>query len=838
MSQFSTLPKVKIKDDNISDSLKPGLVKKILRIVPKIKIPTIPTVVVDPIKPLIKKPIINIVRKPPSVDSLMKDLYGKNKLLTLAKTDYHQCSQILQILDNPNSIHARDIYFALMEKFPIKARKCSLVSIIRNQKFVPIFNDLTLTMKKMAINAYQLLNLHLQRVISLNLPIPDLSDQLIYSNICRIVSTNRSDKIDFSFVDNEELKKTGIIFHSLLPKGYSVANRFGLNNFTNTLVRQIQTATINHLNLNIIERLNHFLKLQFGIKNEYMRKNICLKILYKNSYSSKFDTNLQTLLILQIFKKYRLNLNPNEKAIVNSDKLIKLYSFLQKSLEVQGKSSFSLVPLSCGFIPDYLDITSSLLPEFFKLVPEKLKRQKDPEYKLMSTIDKWFYFFNLNCLPKCNGEFAFNISSDAYGCTVLFNELPESLNWSTFKKLSYKERSRILLEYLQNQKLVKESQPDEFKDRIQKLHFTEDTEIETETETLCPYKLKDFKYYFGNDPGTRYFFTIDVAVQNSFLETGYIESSDKKRIRCSQAEYKKVSEIREYQQWLNEKSKKITELKILAENSLHVCGYQKLEKNLENVLLVTQNLLNEYSKPEYRLKRFDRFKKKLVAFEYMRNKILDGKNGKDIIIGWGDGGTNQKGFKGCHLPHKEFLDFLKRTTEITFHEINEYNTSKKCSKCGCDTEKLKIDYEKHLDYISNNAKSEKAKEKLKKLLESQTKLQEWREKTGKKEFLKKGFNEIYAITRCKNNECRITWERDINSSKNILKVLINKLKGLERPDYLKKKASSNQEIVLDARKSMIIPKPLKISHVKETKLLSLTDTPIKMGLGKLIGRKC
>ena len=81
--------------------------------------------------------------------------------------------------------------------------------------------------------------------------------------------------------------------------------------------------------------------------------------------------------------------------------------------------------------------------------------------------------------------------------------------------------------------------------------------------------------------------------------------------------------------------------------------------------------------------------------------------------------------------------------------IDEYNTTKKCNVCHCETQKVKCWKEVMIDG-----------ERSLKLVEA------------------------YGLRRCSNNECRITWDRDLNACPNIMIVLLSDLRGLERPEYL------------------------------------------------------
>ena len=76
--------------------------------------------------------------------------------------------------------------------------------------------------------------------------------------------------------------------------------------------------------------------------------------------------------------------------------------------------------------------------------------------------------------------------------------------------------------------------------------------------------------------------------------------------------------------------------------------------------------------------------------------------------------------------------------------IDEYNTSKRCSKCYSETEKMKYPYPE-------------------------------------------GIRTVNDVLRCKNEMCRTYFDRDINGARNMLKKLKIKLGLEEEVEELKRK---------------------------------------------------
>ena len=78
------------------------------------------------------------------------------------------------------------------------------------------------------------------------------------------------------------------------------------------------------------------------------------------------------------------------------------------------------------------------------------------------------------------------------------------------------------------------------------------------------------------------------------------------------------------------------------------------------------------------------------------------------------------------------------------------------------------------------------------------KIRHWKEITKSDGSTKIVLASIYGVLRCINNECSISWDRDINAGKNILTILKSMIDGRERPSYLKKTKKGNPTTVGDS----------------------------------------
>ena len=118
-----------------------------------------------------------------------------------------------------------------------------------------------------------------------------------------------------------------------------------------------------------------------------------------------------------------------------------------------------------------------------------------------------------------------------------------------------------------------------------------------------------------------------------------------------------------------------------------------------------------------------------------------------------------------------------------------------CNECGCETEGLKC----------------------------------WKEiriSEDKKEWKKV---KIHALRRCKNNECRTTWDRDVNASRNIHEILMTEHTGKNRPSYLcrppkkviiSEKTVAKGQLSKEIIETVMVPKEILPIVKKKPKIVS------------------
>ena len=209
---------------------------------------------------------------------------------------------------------------------------------------------------------------------------------------------------------------------------------------------------------------------------------------------------------------------------------------------------------------------------------------------------------------------------------------------------------------------------------------------------------------------------------------------------------------------INNRKDQLPFVKEISQYSLHTSSVEKYTDNLKEILKIVPKMFEEYKAEFYRKLKFSGYIDKQKTYDKLCKRVNGDEKGREVegktLVGWGNGGTNRKGLKGSKMPCKGFKKEVERQcSRVYLEEVDEYLTTKMCSKCGCETQGVKV-WKEIMD-----SKGDKSVKKV----------------------------EIYGLRRCKNNGCRITWNRDVNASRNILKILLCSLRGEERPSYLLRK---------------------------------------------------
>jgi transposase len=182
--------------------------------------------------------------------------------------------------------------------------------------------------------------------------------------------------------------------------------------------------------------------------------------------------------------------------------------------------------------------------------------------------------------------------------------------------------------------------------------------------------------------------------------------------------------------------------------SVKTGSLEKYKKNLIGMLPLVGDMFRIYNDEFYRKVKFTAYIRRQKTFEKICKKLDESPK----IIGWGDGCGSRKGIKGNKSPCKELRKKIeKKCKNVVLVDVDEYKSTKMCSCCDKETGDVNV-------------------------------LKEY-EKEG---VLKTKRGKIYGLRRCKEPTCHITWDRDVNGSRNILKILKHLLSNVERPEHLRR----------------------------------------------------
>ena len=181
--------------------------------------------------------------------------------------------------------------------------------------------------------------------------------------------------------------------------------------------------------------------------------------------------------------------------------------------------------------------------------------------------------------------------------------------------------------------------------------------------------------------------------------------------------------------------------------------YESYKNHVRDYLMFLPILLKHRTERGYRSFRFLRFIYKKKAINDICNMIAPRE--KITIVGFGDwgGGNGTPISRRCAGPLQEIKKELKLRDNVFLRSINEKRTSVTCHNCNCRLTNMRAD-------------SVRIK------------------RDGTKEVQMK--SKIHKALHCKNrhdgtSHCGTTWNRDVNASKNILMLLMLKVRGWPRP---------------------------------------------------------
>jgi len=422
-----------------------------------------------------------------------------------------------------------------------------------------------------------------------------------------------------------------------------------------------------------------------------------------------------------------------------------------------------------------------------------LKYGNKVDHERKRSKQQWSDYFDLEMVRTRNRVFAHEITTDGYDVNITIKRLKPNVKLPYRLKMLPIQKERIIDTIRAKAQAEKKALADIKKIKADLNAYNRANNIKQPPKPRCKnVKISNkelisdeewatYTNHIGLDPGKRSLYTTfdDNNVHKSYTKNEYYEDLGLNRYN--------------HQLKLNKNRQRMKMIDpVLAQNSFKVSSTVNYLKSLSTVIGILDKIQREYTRRFYRKSKFTKYGKKHKAYRKIFNRLLKDKNGKEgkILIGYGSGLCNGKGIGGACMPVKTFYEYLCRQDKKKCRTVkaNESLSTKMCNECGHAT----VDVKQHKEIT--------IKEGVKKMMKVK----------------------IYALRRCSNNECRITWDRDINASRNIHNILKTEHRGQARPKYL---CFSNIKTVSKGG-----GKPVVLTHVhqNEGENLPSTDTEYPM----------
>jgi len=582
---------------------------------------------------------------------------------------------------------------------------------------------------------YLFVNLHINRMLEHNLTSKYKKlDETFFNNVFMGLNSNVKDET--KRFKHTELNNTYNLYKESLPTDFQHADTKNKSQLLTEMALQLSTITGNHLKLNFYKRFYNYLKLQhheidcktiYNIVNHILMnktkydeskdleiKKQPLVIQYRTKFLNKTIDELLKLDVWIVLKQLREILIFNEITLLKEQEMK-----LDYKLRTRNARLFSMLPIKQLSNLSYMTITrnplyyllsTSLGNEFNTIQNENgknltnVKNFTETTYKQVCNE-----FFNIKYYETTKMEFHY-FTTDGKTVSIVL------------KRRDYKPPRRKTKQEIEESK----NEPKEKKKPIKK--ETKKKPVKKEIEL----NKKNLEL-IGIDPGLRMVF---VGCKNTIDTT-----TNKNHIMklSSKQYYNDIKSMR-----MTTKLNRLIERNNLSSlfssttPSRRTSKIEQLSLCIRTITEKLHKLIRTLMESKVRKWKFDKYRyqqKKIVEICKMLSGKTTPKEERNVIVGWGNWSNPNNSIIRGHKrgPVKRIVKELRRWCRV--ETIDEYNTSKKCSKCYNDTEKMK--------YSSPE-----------------------------------GMRTVNDVLRCKNEMCRTYFDRDINGARNMLKKLKIKL-GLE-----------------------------------------------------------
>ena len=586
---------------------------------------------------------------------------------------------------------------------------------------------------------YLFVNLHINHILENNLTSNYKTlNETFFNNI--FMGLKKNVKNESKRFKEMELTDTYHLYKQSLPTDFQHADTKQKSTLLQELSLQLCTITENHLKLNFYKRFSKYLQLQHPDTDwKTIYKIVNLILLSKKKFDESTDTEIKqhpqvihyrTIFLNKtldellkydvwiILKQLREILIFNEALLMNEQE-----TGLEYKLRTRNARLFSMLPIKQLSNLSYMILT------------------RQPLYYLLSKSlgDEFTTIINNNGKPISNVNY-FTETTYKQVCNELFNikyfetQLKEFHYFMTdgktvsivLKKRSFQSTKRRTKTEIEKDK--KELPTKKEKKMVIKKQVKTKTELDIKNVELI-----------GIDPGLRMVFvgcrtTIDPTTNKNHITKLSSKQyyNDIKSTRMSM----KLKKLIERNNLSNLFSSTTPTRRTSKIDQLCLCIKTITEKLHKLIRTLMESKVREWKFDKYRFQQ-----KKIVEICKMLSGKVRPEEERNVIVGWGNwSNPNNSIIKGHKRgPVKRIVKELRKWCRV--ETIDEFNTSKKCSKCLSDTEKMKYP-------------------------EMRT---------------------VNVVLRCKNEKCRTYFDRDINGARNMLKKLKIKLGLEEEVEELNKK---------------------------------------------------
>jgi hypothetical protein len=580
-----------------------------------------------------------------------------------------------------------------------------------------LLNDAAHRLSRLVFEAYALANIHALRCLKEGIPLP-LFDQAFFNSCCSNVSASRRE------AGSDELRATAEQYFLLRPEGFTVMDTAYLSPAMSLLAKQMTTMASNHVRFNLVNRLCDYVRQKYrGIDNKGTALAFLRCAMYEEDARALTDD-------VKEFKEWLGPYNPFWENEVEQNvpyyrgklgEILKFYHTLDPN--TKGLKKFSLLPLKGDYIDSFIQIDSTTLPEILKLL------HRDEQKEVIRVMLPQF--------PQGSEERAFlELKLEArtiFDRTFQKSDQISQALWRTLFKIEAFETVRTGKRRF-GRMISTNGYAASVHLQVPKIGRQWDS---AEFDSVEGLKEEDYDTFIGIDPGADFVCSAFAGRTTPSMKSECIQVSTK--------ELRHDSKMTRQKRWMRKQVQRNQEYGRTSTSlpTLRTGDLDEFTANLRRVLASAGYLFDFQRRQKFRAWRFKTARFGKQALTRAVDKILNGRDKKKTVIGFGDW-SQQDGFlKGKEKAPVKKIRRMMRAMGIKVVEVDEHRTSKCCSQCGI----------------------------------------------GDNENVRYGGVKCHRVIRCNNNECKTYWHRDVNGSRNIRAVLLSMIRReAQRPVGLRRKA--------------------------------------------------